>query len=72
MKQKKKNKNDALSPCKLNATVCCNQMGRGFAEMSSWTATSWYTVMKTALITKNMKSKSFVICIKKFLNFKSD
>ena len=29
-------------------TVWCNQIGIVFAEMSSWTALTWYTAMKTA------------------------
>ena len=40
--------------------------------MSSWTALTWYTVVKTAFKTKNRKSKSFGILIMKFLNIKSD
>ena len=42
------------------------------AEMSSWKSLTWYTVMKTAFKTKNMKNESFGIFIIKFLNFKSD
>ena len=42
-----------------------------FAEMSSWTALAWYTVMKTAFVTKSMKNESFgfsiVTILKKFL-----
>ena len=31
--------------------------GNSFAEMSSWTALTWYTVMKTAFKPKNMKKQ---------------
>ena len=37
--------------------------------LSSWTALTWYTVMKTAIKAKNMKRKSFGIFIMKILNF---
>ena len=47
-------------------------MGTVFAEMSSWTALTWYKVTKTALKTKNMKSESFGIFIMKILDFESD
>ena len=47
-------------------------MGTVFAEMSSWTVLTWYTVRKTAFKTKNMKSEYFGISIMKFLNVKSD
>ena len=30
-----------------------HQMGTDFPEMSSWTALTWYTVIKTAFKTKN-------------------
>ena len=29
-------------------TVCCNQMGTVFEEMTYWTALTWYKGMKTA------------------------
>ena len=48
------------------------QMGTFFAEMSSWTALTWFTVTKTTFKTKNMKSDSFGIFIIKFLDFKSN
>ena len=44
-------------------TVWCNQMGTGFAQMSSWPALTWYTVIKTAFKTKNRKRESFCIFI---------
>ena len=47
-------------------------MGKVFAEMSSWTALAWYTVMKTAFRTKSIKRDSFGNFIMKILNFKSD
>ena len=47
-------------------------MGTVFAEMSSWAALTWYTVMKTGFKTKNMKSESFGIFIIKIVDFKSD
>ena len=56
----------------IEYTVWCNQMGTVFAEISSWTALKWYTVMKTEFKTKNMKTESFGIFITKILNFKSD
>ena len=34
-----------------SSTVWCNQTGTVFTEMSSWTALTWYTVMKTAFKT---------------------
>ena len=34
-------------------------MGPVFAEMSSYTALTWYTVMKTPFKLKNVKSESF-------------
>ena len=40
-----------------------------FAEMSSWTALTWYEVTKTAFKTKNIKRESFGIFIMKILNF---
>ena len=43
-----------------------------FAEMSSWTAVTWQTVMKTAFETKNMKRKYFGIFIMIILNLESD
>ena len=44
-----------------------------FAEMSSWIALTWYTVMKTAYKTKYIyENESAGIFIMKFLNFKSD
>ena len=46
-------------------------MGTVFEEMSSWTALIWYTVMKTAFRSKNMKSESFGIFIRKIINLKS-
>ena len=43
-------------------------MGTVFAEMSSWIALTWYTVMKTAFNTKNMKSESYgIFIVKKIL-----
>ena len=47
-------------------------MGTVFKEISSWTALTWYTVMKTEFKNKNMKSESFGILIKKILNSMSD
>ena len=44
-------------------------MGTVFADMSSWTALTWYTVMTTASKTKNMKSESFGIFTIKFFEF---
>ena len=43
-------------------------MGIGFEEMSSWTALTWYTAMKTAFKTNVMKSEYFGIFIMKFFN----
>ena len=45
-------------------------MGTVIEEISSWTALTWYTVMKTEFKTKNIKSESFGIFIKKILNLK--
>ena len=45
----------------------CNQMGTVFTEMTSRTALTWYTVMKTAFKNKNIKR----IFIMKILNFKN-
>ena len=54
-------------------TVWCNQIGTVFAELSSWTALEWYTVMKTAFKTKNTKRESKKIFFSiKVLNFKSE
>ena len=39
-------------------------MGIVFTEMSSLIALPWYTVMKTAFRTKNMKNESFGILMK--------
>ena len=58
----------ATSP--LTLTVWCNQMGTICAEMLSWTALTWYTVLKTEFKTKNMKNESFGSFIMKI--FKSD
>ena len=52
--------------------VGCNQMETVFGELSSWTALTWLTVMKTAFKNKNMKSKYFGIFNMKILNFKCD
>ena len=41
-------------------------MGIVFAEISSWTALTRYTAMKTAFKTNVMKSEYFVIFIMKF------
>ena len=43
-----------------------------YAEMSSWTALTGFTVMKTAFKIKNVKSEIFFIFIMKFLNFKKE
>ena len=59
------------SKLSIVSTVWCNQMGTVFAEMSSWTALAWYTVMKTAFKTKSMISESFEIFFMKILNFSS-
>ena len=40
-----------------------------FADMSSWEALTWYTVMKTAFKAKNMKSEYFGIFIMKIFDF---
>ena len=42
-------------------------MGTLFAEMSSWMALTWYTVMKTAFKTNYMESESVGIFIIKIL-----
>ena len=44
-------------------------MGTVFAEKSSWTALAWYSVMKTAFKTKNMKSEYFWDLYHKDFNF---
>ena len=41
-------------------------MGTVFAEMSSWTALTWYKVIKTEFKAKNMNSESFRILNIKF------
>ena len=40
-------------------TLCCNQMGTIFEEMSSWTAFTWYLGMKTTFYTKYTKVNMF-------------
>ena len=47
-------------------------MGTVITEMSSWTALTWQTGMKTAFETKNIKSNYFGTFIMKILRFKSD
>ena len=47
-------------------------MGTVFAEMSSLTDLIWYTVMKRAFKTKNMKSEFVGIFMAKILIFKSE
>ena len=54
------------------STVWCNLMGTAFEEMLSWTALTWYTVLKTAFKTKIGKSESLGIFTIKIWNFKSD
>ena len=46
-------------------------MGTVYAEMLSWKALTWYIVMKTAFMTKNMESESFGIFIIKFLHLRA-
>ena len=57
---------------KYVTSVWCNQMETVLAEMSSWTTLTWYTVMKTAFKTQNMKSELFGIFNMKILNFNND
>ena len=47
-------------------------MGTVFAEMSSWTALSCDSGIKTTSKAKNMRSKHFEIFIMEILNLKSD
>ena len=45
-------------------------MGNVFADISSWTALTWFIGIKTAFKTTNIKSESFVIFIIKILNLR--
>ena len=47
-------------------------MGIVNAEMSSWTALTWCTEMKTAFMTKKKNSKSLGIFTMNILDFKID
>ena len=52
-------------------SVMQSEMGTVFVEISSWTALTWYTVMKTVFMTKNRKRGSLGIFIMNISYFKS-
>ena len=65
---------DTVGLCKHNCNACtvwCNQIGTVFVRCLG-AALTWHIGMKAAFYTKNLKRKSFGICIMNILNFQTD